>query len=332
MNKVIRLLKKISVGKIQSLEKVEINRNDEIGILGNTFNDMLEKLKSVSYNIKQILLHLNSSSSEIQSAAHEQASGANIIASSVTEVSATLQELSVTAKQITKNTSELVVASGEAVQFLEKGKEQLQYTVSRLEEAGDISNSNTVQIKKLGERSMLINDMVDIIKDVANATNMLSINASIEASRAGEAGKGFSVVAAEIRELSKETITSAKKVEKAAHEIREFIDSIITSSEMESNKVVSSGKATRDFYNKIENLIMLINNNYTFTQKIDISIKQQERGSEETAVTMKQIAENSRQSSEIARQTSIAVQDIVNLGKELQLKENPALSNGLLCC
>lgn len=318
LKKVIDLLGEISAGYIKSLEKVDIKQNDEIGVLGNTFNNMLDKLKGISKDITQILMNLNSTSKEIQAAAQEQASGANIIASSVTEVSATMEELSITAEQITKNTSELVVASGEAVQSLEKGKTQLMGTVSQLEEVGSISENNTTRIRELEKRSELINDMVNIIKEVANSTNMLSINASIEASRAGEAGKGFSVVAAEIRELSKETISSAKKADKAANEIREFIKSIIISSEKESEKVVQSGKVTREFYDNIERIITLINNNYTFTQKIDISIKQQEGGSKEAAETMRQMAENSRQSAEIARQTSSAVKDIVLLGEKLQ--------------
>lgn len=318
LNSVIDLLKDISAGKIKSLRQIDIKQKDEIGVLAETFNSMLVKLQGISHSIRQIVLNLNSTSTEIQAAAQEQASSANVNASGITEVSATLEELSITAKQITKNTSELVIASGETAKSLNQGKDQLMETVNQLEEVGDISKENTKQIKELGKRSILINEMVEIIKEVVNATNMLSINASIEASRAGEAGKGFSVVAAEIRELSKETIISAKKVEKAANEIQDFIDSIIISSESESEKVIRSGEVTREIYTKLERIIDIITNNYTFTQKIDLSIKQQERGSDEAAETMRQMAENSRQSAEIAKQTTIAVKDIVVLGHELE--------------
>ncbi|MBN2535452.1 MAG: methyl-accepting chemotaxis protein [Spirochaetales bacterium] len=318
LNSVIVLLNDISTGRIKSLRKIEIKQKDEIGILGKTFNTMLENLQNVSTNMQEIIMNLNSTSKEIQTAAQEQASSANINASGITEVSATMEELSITAKQITKNASELVIASGEAVKSLLFGKKQLMEAVVQLEEIGKISKENTINIKELGKRSVLINEMVEIIKEVANATNMLSINASIEASRAGEAGKGFSVVAAEIRELSKETITSAKKVEQAAHEIQNFIDSIINFSETESDKVIKSGIVAREVNDTMEGIIENINNNYTFTQKIDISIKQQEKGSEQVSSAMKQMATNSRQSAEIAKQTTIAVKDIVKLTSDLE--------------
>ncbi|MBN1696162.1 MAG: methyl-accepting chemotaxis protein [Spirochaetales bacterium] len=318
LNSVIVLLNEISAGKIKSLKKVDVKQKDEIGVLGKTFNTMLSNLQNVSNNMQTIIMNLNSTSKEIQAAAQEQANSANINASGITEVSATMEELSITAKQITKNASELVLASGEAVKSLESGKKQLMEAVDQLEEIGKISKENAVNIKELGKRSVLINEMVEIIKEVANATNMLSINASIEASRAGEAGKGFSVVAAEIRELSKETISSAKKVEQAANEIQNFIDSIISFSEIESEKVVKSGSVAKGVNETMEGIIEIINDNYSFTQKIDLSIKQQEKGSEQVSEAMKQMATNSRQSAEISKQTTIAVSDIVRLNSDLE--------------
>jgi methyl-accepting chemotaxis protein len=315
---VIGLLKEITTGRIKSLKKIKVTQKDEIGILGNTFNTMLEKLQFISDNMQNIILKLNSTSKEIMAAAQEQSNSANVNASGITEVSATMEELSITAKQITKNASELVIESGESVKALETGKRQLMDMVNQLEDIGNISRSNSFNIKELGKRSVLINEMVEIIKEVANATNMLSINASIEASRAGEAGKGFSVVAAEICELSKETIISAKKVELAAKEIQGFIDSIIISSESESEKVIKSGDVARNVYHTTEEIIGNINNNYTFTQKIDVSIKQQENGSDQVSSAMKQMAANSRQSAEIAKQTALAVEDIVHLTGELE--------------
>ncbi|MBN2736243.1 MAG: methyl-accepting chemotaxis protein [Spirochaetales bacterium] len=318
LSKIAGKLQYIAQGKIKSLDQTPVTSEDEIGILEKSFNTTLEKLKQTSQDIQHITVNLYSTAQEIQSSAHEQASSASVNASSITEVSATLEELSITAKQITKNTSELLINSGEATKALEKGREQLNNAVNQLVDVGKMSQENTSQIKELGKRSVLISEMVDIIKEVVNATNMLSINASIEASRAGEAGKGFSVVAAEIRELSKETISSAKKVEQAANEIQQFIDSIIKSSEIESEKVMASGDVTSDFYNKINEIINLINTNYSFTQKIDVSIKQQERGSDEAAETMRQMAENSRQSAEVSKEISVAVKDIVSMGENLQ--------------
>jgi methyl-accepting chemotaxis protein len=285
----------------------------------NTIDNQNKDLTDIASKVKNGVVELVSISKEMHATAEEQTSASTEQASGITEVSATLEELTITAKQITVNAGELVVASGETTKLLEEGQSDLMQTVGRLDEVGVISKKNTTQVNELGKRSRLINEMVEIIKDIANKTNMLSINASIEASRAGEAGKGFSVVAAEIRELSKETITTAKKVETAAQEIQSFISDIIIASESESDKVLQSGEAAKDIYQKLINIVEKIGNNYSFTQKIDVSIKQQENGSRQASETMHQMSEIAKQSAEVARQTAEAVQNIVDLSKELDL-------------
>ncbi len=279
--------------------------------------EIAENLTEIIATTKDTIINLNSAAKEIEAAAQEQTSGANEHASGVTEVSATLEELTITAKQITKNVGELVSSSEGVIKYLQDSEKQLLQTVSQLDDIGKISSKNATEIGALGKRAVLINDMVEMIKEIANKTNILSINASIEASRTGDMSSGFSVVAAEIRELSKETIVSAKNVEKAAKEIQDFLSSIIISTESESNKVIESGKTVKSIYDNLEHIVGKINNNYTFSQKIDVSIKQQENGSRQASDTMRQMAEIARQSAETARQTLQAVQDIVNLAIEL---------------
>ncbi|MFH0974567.1 MAG: methyl-accepting chemotaxis protein [Spirochaetota bacterium] len=311
--------------------KASVEGPTEIATMALAFNTMTTQLSSKAESFKKsnellteiiskakdIILNLNSSSTEIEAAAQEQSAGAGEQASGVTEVSATLEELTITAKQITKNVGELVISSEEVARLLTESEKQLLDMVAHLDDVAAISAKNTSSIGELGKRSVIINEMVEMIKTIANKTDMLSINASIEAAKSKESGAGFSVIATEIRELSKETIDSAKKVENAAKDIQELLHTIIISSESESSKVIESGKVTKSVYGNVEKIVSQINDNYSFTQKIDVSIKQQEIGSRQAADTMKQMAEIARQSAETARQTSVAVMDIVNLGTEL---------------
>jgi methyl-accepting chemotaxis protein len=289
----------------------------EVATLAMVFNRSNKFLTEIITKAREITVKLNSSTKEIEAATQEQTSASNQTASGITEVSATLQELTITAKQITKNVGELVLSSEEVVTFLQESEKQLEQIVTQLDAIGGISKKNTKEIEELGKRSVLINEMVELIKEVASKTNILSINASIEASRSSEGGSGFSVIAAEIRELSKETINSAKKAEKAAKEIQDFLNSIITSSANESEKVINSAGIVKTIFDKVEVIIGKINNNYNFTQKINVSIKQQENGSIQAADTMKQMAEIARQSAETSRQILIAAKDIVTLSVEL---------------
>jgi methyl-accepting chemotaxis protein len=307
---------KISEGDLR-IEGMTKTGKDELGSLAESFNRMRMNLKEVIAKVMEITMNLNSASKEIEAATQEQTTGANEHASGITEVSATLQELTITAKQITRNAGELVVASEEAMKLLKGGESRLVQTLRQIEEVGAISQANTAKIGELSKRSDLIGEMVEIIKDVSNKTNMLSINASIEASRAGEAGKGFSVVAAEIRELSKETLSSAKKVGEAGAQIQEYLHEIVISSESESTKVLESVKTVGEISRNLEEITRKIRSNTEFTKKIDLSIKQQESGSSQASETMKQMAEIARQSAETSRQTLKAVQDIVNYSNDL---------------
>jgi methyl-accepting chemotaxis protein len=312
--------------------EARVTGSKEVNALAEAFNSMTAQLRTKAEGFKaanltlseivskarDIVLNLKASATEIESAAQEQTTASNEHASGITEVSATLQELTITAKQITNNVGDLVLASEEAIRVLKESEQRMLRTVAQLEEAGAISRTNAAQIAELGKRSVLVNDMVELIREVANKTNILSINASIEASRSGEAGSGFSVVAAEIRELSKETIDSAKKADQAAKEIQNFLNSIIASSENESAKVVEGGSTVKDISRAMGEVVTTIGNNYSFTQKIDVSIKQQESGSVQAAETMRQMAEISRQSAETARQTLAAVKDIVRFAADLE--------------
>lgn len=330
IEKLRTVVQKITSGEM-NLTANEKNNIREVDQLAMSFNLMTAELKKktsiteeqnffmeeIIAQSKLSVMNLNSVSKEIEAAAQEQTSASNEHASGITEVSATIEELSITAKQIAKNVGELVFSSEEVIKFLKDSEDQLLITVKQLEDVGFISSKNAQGINDLGKRSAIINEMVEIIKEVANKTNILSINASIEASRSGEGGSGFSVVAAEIRELSKETITSAKNAEKAAKEIRDFLNSIILSTENEALKVNECAKIVNKINKNIEEIITRINNNYSFTQKIDLSIKQQEAGTKQAADTMKQLAEISRESAETARQTLGAVKDIVKLSLDL---------------
>jgi methyl-accepting chemotaxis protein len=277
----------------------------------NNLQEILEKLKKAIIELVAISREMHATVEEQNSTATQQASG-------ITEVSATLEELSITANQITTNAGDLVVASEETVRQLTSGQSELESTVKKLDDVNRISRNNSSLIQQLGKRSKLINQMVEIIKDIANKTNMLSVNASIEASRAGEAGKGFSVVAAEIREMSKETIVTAKKVEETAFEIQTFINDIVIASVSETEKVQQSAEVSKNLFETINQVVEMINKNYTFTQKIDVSITQQENGSKQAAETMRQLTEVANQSASVAKQTAEAVQNIVDLSNDLE--------------
>ena len=282
------------------------------------------KTESILESLNEILLHLEegiskltAAAKELEASSQEQISAATEHASGLTEVSATIEELSVTAKQIAESTEQLVNATKSVVNILSNNKASLETAYDKISYISNLIEQNAQEVMDLNKKSVFIGEMVKIITDVANKTNLLSLNASIEAARAGEVGKGFSVVSAEIRELSKETISSAKKVTAVAEEIKSFIDKIVENSHREVEEIRQSVSHVQEVVQSTNDIMNEMNNNYSFLRKIEISTKQQEVGTQQATETMKQMAEISKQSVEVSNQSLASVKELVELADNL---------------
>ncbi len=278
---------------------------------------IIASLNEILINLEEGISKLTSAAKELEASSQEQISAATEHSSGITEVSATIEELSVTAKQIAESTEQLVQATKNVVNILSGNKVSLENAYNRIMNISSLIEQNAQEIMDLNKKSVFISEMVKIITDVANKTNLLSLNASIEAARAGEVGKGFSVVSAEIRELSKETIASAKKVTNAAEEIKNFIEKIVENSNKEVIEIKESVSKVKEVVDSTGNIMNEMNNNYSFLRKIEISTKQQEVGSQQAAETMKQMSEISKQSVEVSNQSLNSVKELVDLANHL---------------
>ncbi len=278
---------------------------------------ILASLNEILINLEEGIAKLTAASKELEASTQEQISAATEHASGITEVSATIEELSITAKQIAESTEQMVNATKSIVGVLTNNKDTLEKAYEKIAGISKLIEFNAQEIMDLNKKSVFITEMVKIITDVANKTNLLSLNASIEAARAGEVGKGFSVVSAEIRELSKETIASAKKVTTVAEEIKSFIDKIVENSNKEVTEIKESVEKVQEVVNATGLLMNEMNNNYAFLRKIEISTKQQEVGSQQATETMRQMSEVSKQSVEVANQSLNAVKELVDLADHL---------------
>ncbi|MCX7882198.1 MAG: methyl-accepting chemotaxis protein [Brevinematales bacterium] len=278
---------------------------------------ILNSLNEILLNLEEGISKLTAAAKELEASSQEQISAATEHASGLTEVSATIEELSVTAKQIAESTEQLVNATRSVVTILSNNKNSLETAYEKITYISNLIEQNAQEVMDLNKKSVFISEMVKIITDVANKTNLLSLNASIEAARAGEVGKGFSVVSAEIRELSKETISSAKKVTSVAEEIKSFIDKIVENSHREVQEIRDSVSRVQEVVQSTNDIMNEMNNNYSFLRKIEISTKQQEVGTQQATETMKQMAEISKQSVEVSNQSLNSVKELVDLADHL---------------
>ncbi|MBI3948780.1 MAG: hypothetical protein HY321_22920 [Armatimonadetes bacterium] len=234
--------------------------------------------------------HLQSEAPELKAAATQQASGATEQAAAVSEITATVEELSRTAHEIAH-------AAEEGLAAAEEGQGAVQESVEGMERIRGQMDEVARRILSLGAKSQRIGEINDIISDIAGKTHLLALNAAIESAAAGEFGVRFAVVAAQVKELADETREATGQVKSVIQEIQNAINASVMATEDTTKEVNQGAQLAIRAGKVIEEIVQRV-------QGISLSTQQQQSGSEQVVVTMRDIQEVARQSAEAGQQTA----------------------------
>ena len=295
---VITTMSDIANGEGDLTARLPEQGTDELSQLGKEFNTFTSKIQSIIKEVDSTTHQVASSSEELSSVAKETRENIEQQNSETDQIASAINQMAATIHQISKNANEVQSHSTDADRLSKEGGKTMASSQETIHKLSDSIVESTKVIESLASRSNEIQSILDVIHDVTEQTNLLALNAAIEAARAGEHGRGFAVVADEVRQLARRSDDSASK-------IRDMIDGFIN----ESTNAVNIMKTSKGLSDETVERI-----NYAAD-----SLKTIERSVEEITDQITQIAAGSEQQSQVAEEVN---QNIVRIVEAAQNSKN----------
>jgi methyl-accepting chemotaxis protein len=298
--------------------RIKITHMDELGTVGDSVNKLLDRLQeslhSVANNaqsIARVSQELASTSSQVANAAHQQSSAS-------ANVAATVEEMTVSVHHVADRAQEANEASTVSGNLATSGSEIISRTTSDINNISTTVNKAEQSIRDLGSKAQDIANVIQVIKDVADQTNLLALNAAIEAARAGEQGRGFAVVADEVRKLAERTANSAQEITTTITSMLQSADISVDSMQVVV-KLVGDGVAGAE---QASEAIGHIREGSTqaiqLVSEITLAIKEQGVATTNIAQQVESIAQMAEESSAAAANTADSARELEGLSAEMK--------------
>jgi twitching motility protein PilJ len=291
--------------------------NDALGNVVDSVNFMLDNFTKVLERVRKAAIDVSTSANQILNSADEMAAGATQQDQEITNTSSAVEELTVSMKQVSNNAEASAEAARRALDAAEQGNRAVNDTLEGMQRIRSSVQATAKKIKSLGDRSLEISEIINVINDITEQTNLLALNAAIEAARAGEAGRGFAVVADEVRKLAEHSRSATKDIAALIKAIQAETNEAVVVME-EGTREVEVGAGLADQAGKaLEAISSVVRQSAELVQEISLASKQQVRGTEGVANAMQIISGITRQTTTGARQTATTVNNMVKLSEQL---------------
>ncbi|MEO5814700.1 MAG: methyl-accepting chemotaxis protein [Gemmatimonadaceae bacterium] len=299
-------------------QRVEISRRDELGMLGEGINKMAEDLTGLIGQVQQSGIQVNSSATEIAATSKQQQATATEIAATTSEVGATASRISATSKELARTVDEVSEVASQTSQLALSGQGGLQRMEASMHQIGEASNLINSRLALLSEKAANIGMVVTTINKVADQTNLLSLNAAIEAEKAGEHGRGFAVVAREIRRLADQTAVATFDIEQLVKEMQSAVSAGVMGMDKFSEEVRRGGEAVGVVTTQLSEIIHQVQTLTPSFDAVNEGVQSQSISAQQISDALAQLSVAAQQTADSLRQSNMAIEQLNDAARGLQ--------------
>jgi methyl-accepting chemotaxis protein len=297
-------VEKIASGDL-ALDEIKVKNKDEIGDLAKSFNHMVNNLRELIHQVSSNAEQVAAASEQLSASAEQTSKATELIASTMQDVatgtenqvhsaertSQTVNEMSIGIQQISSNSQNVSATAIQALDKAGEGNESIQIAVKQMNSINETVTNLSQVISGLGERSKEIEQIIEVITGIASQTNLLALNAAIEAARAGEHGRGFAVVADEVRKLAEQSSDSAQRISQLISAIQTETNKAVQSMEYATKEVLEGIGVVETAGNSFEQIRQSVSEVAGQIQEVSSAVQQMSAGTEQMVHSVKLIRE-----------------------------------------
>ena len=315
---IMRLLDEISsLGEGDLTVKASVTE-DMTGAIADAINYAVDELRHLVATINDTSVQVSASSQETQATALQLAEASNHQAEQITAASERINEIATSIEQVSRNSTESAEVAQRSVVIAAEGAGVVRETIQGMDQIRDQIQETSKRIKRLGESSQEIGSIVELINDISEQTNILALNAAVQAAAAGETGRGFAVVADEVQRLAERTSGATRRIEGLVQAIQADTNEAVNSMEQTTAEVVSGARLAEDAGTALTEIERVSNALNDLIKNISGAAQQQAGAAADITRTMDVVRQISGQTSRGAGQTADSIGHLAELAAELR--------------
>ncbi len=291
---------------------------DITGAIADSVNYAIDELRSLVTTINETSEQVSSSAQETQTTARHLADAAEQQAQQISSATSAINQIVNSMDIVSKDSAESADVAERSVKIASHGAEVVRETISGMDSIRDQIQETSKRIKRLGESSQEIGSIVELINDIAEQTNILALNAAIQAASAGEAGRGFAVVADEVQRLAERSTSATKRIETLVQTIQSDTNEAVNSMEQTTAEVVAGARLAEDAGSALGDIERVSHDLSALIQSISSAARAQSAAATDVSVSMNAIQEITSQTSQGASQTADSIGTLAQLASDLR--------------